>query len=256
MKERLKLAVRRNRYLYAIATILVGKKPLSGGIVKRIIGHRNRFTFPPSAIFVNCKVDIQGSNNHIRIGDFCSFANVTFWIRGDDNHVDISDGVKFARGGSLHIEDNQCIIAIGRNSTFEDAHLAATEPRSRIVVGEDCMFAYDIDVRTGDSHSIIDMVTNRRINFAKDVSIDDHVWISAHCSILKGATIARNSVVATRSVVTKAFDREGIVLGGNPCRILKEQITWDRRRIYPHPADRRVPESRATSANGSEFIRP
>ncbi|MGS0525300.1 hypothetical protein ACU8V7_09025 [Zobellia nedashkovskayae] len=85
-----------------------------------------------------------------------------------------------------------------KNSTFEDTHLAVTEPSSKVTIGVDCMFANTIDIRTGDSHSIIDIKSNKRINYAKNIIIGNHVWVGAHSSILKGATIADNSIVATR----------------------------------------------------------
>lgn len=94
------------------------------------------------------------------------------------------------------------------------------------------MFAYDIDLRTGDSHSIIDSATMKRINYAKNIEIEDHVWIASHVSILKGVKILRNSVIATRSVVTKSFNKEGVIIGGAPAKILKENVTWSRKRIY------------------------
>src|SRR5450759_1692287 len=94
------------------------------------------------------------------------------------------------------------------------------------------MFAYDIDLRTGDSHSILDSTTMKRTNYARNVEIADHVWVASHVSILKGVKLLKNTVVATRSVVTKSFEKEGILIGGTPVKVLKEGITWDRKRIY------------------------
>jgi acetyltransferase-like isoleucine patch superfamily enzyme len=93
------------------------------------------------------------------------------------------------------------------------------------------MFAYDIDVRTGDSHSIISQETGERINYAQDVCIGDHVWIAAHTILLKGSAIPDNSIVATGSVVTRPFETRGIILGGNPAKTIKDGITWSRQRI-------------------------
>ena len=132
----------------------------------------------------------------------------------------------------MWIEDNDCEIRIGTRTTFEDVHFSVTEPKSKIIIGEDCMFAYDIDLRTGDSHSIIDSTTMKRINYAKNVEIDNHVWVASHVSILKGVKISPNSVVATRSTVTKIFDKSGVLIGGTPAKVLKENITWDRTTIY------------------------
>jgi acetyltransferase-like isoleucine patch superfamily enzyme len=238
-KNFLKRLVKNNRFLYQIAIVLLRKKPFINALKKKIQGRKNRVAFPGTVIFANCAIDIIGDNNRISIGDYCLFNDTTFLIRGDNNQINISNGVRFNHGGSLHMEDNGCIISIRANSTFEETHIAVLESGSQVVIGEDCMFAYDIDVRTGDSHSIIDTKTGRRINYAKDIRIGDHVWIGAHCSILKGVEVKNNCIVATRSVVTKGFDQEGVIIGGSPSRILKENITWDRKRISkPEQKDR------------------
>ena len=232
MRDRLKQFIRGNKLLYQVAMTLLGKKPLLNGFKREISGRKNIVQAGTTTIFINCKVDIVGSNNQITIADYCTFNNVTFFIRGDNNRIHISEGVKFTYGGSLHIEDEHCLIRIGELTTFENTHIAVTESGSQVLIGKDCMFAYDIDIRTGDSHSIIDTRTNRRSNYAQSIAIADHVWVGPHSSILKGVEIQTNCVVATRSVVTKSFPQDGVVIGGSPARVLKENVTWDRRRIF------------------------
>ena len=231
LRERLKKVLKNNKLLYNAAMVMLQRKPILNGMRKEVDGKGNTFALAPTAIFINSKIDIVGDNNRIEIADFCVFRNVTFLIRGNNNNIDIGRGVKFGYGGSLHIEDDHCLIDIRDNSTFEDAHIAVTETGSQILIGEDCMFAYDIDLRTGDSHSIIDAVTNVRINPPGNIKIGDHVWVAPHCSILKGVEIKKNSIIATRSVITRSYDQEGIIIGGSPSKILKENITWDRKRI-------------------------
>jgi len=202
-------------------------------IPKKILkGTKNVFDIDKSVLLLNCTFDIVGSNNEIEINESSFLSNVTFFIRGDNNKIKIGKAVRFNFGGSIWIEDYGCEAVIGENSTFENSHIAVTEPNSKIQIGKDCMFAGDIDVRTGDSHSIIDSLTNERINYAQNVNIGNHVWIASHVSILKGVHIADNSVVATRAVVTKSFTDNNILIGGMPAKKLKENINWDRRRIY------------------------
>ena len=94
------------------------------------------------------------------------------------------------------------------------------------------MFSLDIDVRTGDSHSILNVEDRQRINYAKNVVIDDHVWVGAHVSILKGVHISSHSIIATRSVVTKAFDQEESLVSRVVLQLDKEKVTWTRERLY------------------------
>ena len=196
-----------------------------------IHGSNNTISYK-NAILSSVIFDIKGDRNKIEIGKGCILNNVTFFIRGNDHRVLINQGCGFNRGGNIWFEDSHCSLIIGENSTFEDVHLALTEPGSQITIGQDCMFAYDIDVRTGDSHSIISQESKERINYAEDITIGNHIWIAAHSILLKGSVIPDESIVATGSVVTHKFNTKGIIVGGNPARQLKDGITWSRKRFY------------------------
>jgi acetyltransferase-like isoleucine patch superfamily enzyme len=147
---------------------------------------------------------MKGSNNQVKIGQSCHL-NGENWIymSGDNNH-----------------------LLIGNNVTFdEDVHFILSEGTT-ITVGNDCMFAKHINVRTSDQHGIYDANCNR-INYAKDVSIGEHVWIGASVLIMKGVTIGNGSVVGIQSMVTKDIPNN-CVAAGQPARVLKERIHWTR----------------------------
>jgi acetyltransferase-like isoleucine patch superfamily enzyme len=110
-----------------------------------------------------------------------------------------------------------------------EVHIAVTE-KSTVTIGEDCMFANDIDIRTGDSHSVIDTLTGERLNPAGDIFISRHVWVAPHTVILKGVNIGENSIVATGAVVTRSCD-PGVIIGGNPAKVIKTGVSWKRERI-------------------------
>lgn len=134
-------------------------------------------------------------------------------------------------GGSFWFEDEGCSIRVGEGTTIESAHIAVTEPNRAITVGKDCMFSYDIDIRSGDSHSIISLSSGKRINYAKNVSIGDHVWIGAHVVVLKGVSIASNVIVGTGSIVVESVNKEHTIVTGIPGKIIKSNVNWLRERI-------------------------
>lgn len=233
MKVKIKQIVKKHPVLKKYLRIMFSVQKIKEIKPKKILkGANNVFDIDKSAILCNCTFDIAGNNNKIEISESSILNNVSFYIRGDNNKIRLGRKVRFNRGGSIWIEDVNCEAIIGENTTFEDSHIAVTEPNSKITIGTDCMFAYDIDIRTGDSHSIIDSITNERINYAQNINIGNHVWIASHVSILKGVHISDNSVVATRAVVTKSFVENNILIGGMPAKKLKENINWDRQRIY------------------------
>jgi len=205
-------------------------------VTRKIHGNNNTIICR-NVILSKVTFDIDGDNNYIEVQDGCILSNLTFFIRGNNHRISISNHCTFSRG-QIWIEDRDCSLTIGEKSTFGDVHLALTEPGSKIEIGCDCMFSTDIDIRTGDSHSIISRETNERINYAEDIFIGNHVWIAAHCILLKGAMIPENSVVASGAVVTRRFKTTGVIIGGNPSIQLKEGITWSRERTYMSLPDR------------------
>lgn len=232
MKEKIKKFIKEKPLLEKYIKIFLGTKKLTETVPKKKVkGINNKININKSATLYNCNFDIVGDNNEIEIKESAILNNVIFFIRGNNHKVTIGRRVIFNRGASIWIEDVNCEVTIGENTSFEESHIAVTEPNSRVIIGEDCMFAYDIDLRTGDSHSIINSKTNERINYAKSINIGNHVWIASHVSILKGVTIADNSIVATRAVVTKSFSEKNILIGGTPAIKIKENINWDRKRL-------------------------
>lgn len=93
------------------------------------------------------------------------------------------------------------------------------------------MFSSAIELRTGDSHSIIDNETKKRINLAQNILIENHVWIGAHSIILKGVNIKSNTIIRTNSLVTKSIP-SNCIAAGIPAKIIKNNIDWIRERIY------------------------
>lgn len=196
--------------------------------VKKISGSNNKIE--NEAVCANVSYDIVGNNNHIIIKKGVILANMMIYMRGDDHVLIISEKCRYS-GGSVWFEDHHCKIEIGEGSTFESAHLAATEPNCSITVGKDCMFSNEIEVRTGDSHSIIDELTKERINYAENVALGDHVWVGAKATILKGVNIGSNSIISTGAIVTSDIPANSIA-AGIPAKVIKTGVNWLRKRIY------------------------
>lgn len=54
------------------------------------------------------------------------------------------------------------------------------------------------------------------------IVIGDNCWIGAGAIILPGVRLGNHVVVAAGSVVTKSFERDDVLIGGVPARVLKE----------------------------------
>ena len=80
-----------------------------------------------------------------------------------------------------------------------------------------------------DGHSILDKTSNTIINSIKHpILIGDNVWIGAYSIILKNTSIPNNTIIAASSVVSKSFTDENTIIGGNPAKIIKKNVIWNR----------------------------
>jgi acetyltransferase-like isoleucine patch superfamily enzyme len=62
-------------------------------------------------------------------------------------------------------------------------------------------------------------------NKANQVILEDHVWLGAGATILKGVTIGHDSVVAAGAVVTKDVPPNTLV-AGVPAKVVRHVDGW------------------------------
>lgn len=166
----------------------------------------------------------MGGENNIIIDDYSRIVNCKISITGNNNTIHIGNKV-YLEYGEICIEDDNNEILIGGNSIISNnCHMAAIEG-TKIKIGENCLFSAHVTVRTGDSHTIFELENEKRINYSKDVIIENHVWVGNNATILKGVHICDNCVIGTNSVVTKSINF-GSVVAGNPARVVKQNINW------------------------------
>ena len=191
-------------------------------------GENNRI-IAPCALLKKVNIRIKGSNNTVIIGDFAQLSGASLYINGSNNCISIGDW-SYLGGTDLFIEDDGGSITIGSRTKFlGKTHLAVIEGTS-ITIGGDCLFSSDIQLRTGDSHSVLDM-QGRRINASEDIVIGDHVWVGTKAFLTKGARVPPHSIVGACALVTRAFTQPHCTLAGVPAKVVKEGVDWSIRRI-------------------------
>ncbi len=195
-------------------------------------GRGHQVTIQPGAVLRNVELDVEGEGHIVQIGAHCVLNQVYIRLRGQGQRLILESAVRFTRGGEIWMEDQGGTLFIGPDTTIVHARLSVIEG-TRLRIGAGSLLAYDIEVRTGDSHSIVDAATGQRLNPAADVDIGERVWIGARAMLLKGARVPPDSVVAAGAVVTRAFPQGGVVLAGHPARVLREGIRWLPQRVPP-----------------------
>lgn len=173
------------------------------------------------SVVSHCGFAAHGKKNRISFVNGANMAYTSVSIHGDGNEV-IFDGCSGIV--ALTIRGNGCKVFIGEKTTMEHAYLICMGNGNAITIGEDCMFAGQVEIWNTDSHLITDMVDNP-INPSRPVVIGNHVWIGKRVCVLKGVTIGDNSVIGMGSVVAKDIPSHSIA-AGNPVKVIKEGTDW------------------------------
>ena len=102
--------------------------------------------------------------------------------------------------------------------------------KTKIIVGESCMFSTNVYFTTSDRHSILNK-QGKRINKPADIVIGKHVWLGYGVTILKGVEVGENCIVGAKSVLTAKHTKPNCIVAGNPAKVIKENIGWDKTRL-------------------------
>lgn len=180
-------------------------------------------------LYKGAELNIRGRNNTIRIINPKANNNLKIMINGNNNKIFVDENCVL-RDLNVWIEDDGNSVLIEKDTLICGKTKLSLIEGTSIVIGENSMFSDEIDLRTGDSHSIVNE-NGDRINPSKNIKIGKHCWVGHGATILKGVILPNNSIVATKAVVTKPFDNEGVILAGNPAKIVKENIDWKFERI-------------------------
>lgn len=177
-------------------------------------------------LLYRCSIRVNGKGNKIIIKDFARIMHCKILVSGNNNVIEIGENV-YIEYSALLSDYNDNSILIGKNTIISRGFEGSVMEGTKISIGEDCLFSGHISIRTCDSHSILNM-QGLRINRSQNVTIGNHVWIGANALFLKGAVVLDDSVIAARSIITKCFDIDNVVIAGQPAKIVKEKINWDK----------------------------
>lgn len=236
----------RNEVLHHDDAILDNVRVVLNGNDNRIIIER--------ACLNNVVLEVHGSGNEYRFIEDCCVCNFRIQSRAnngpertaDRTRLLIGRAVQISEGAAMLGADETC-IEIHHATTIVKANFFAVESGTEIVVGERCLFSWDIDLRTSDWHSVFDLETGARINEPKSVVLGSHVWVGSNVRILKGVTVGEGSIIGVGSIVTKDVPAN-CAAAGNPARIIRRDVRWshDSRVKLPYTQSDRLPTVHST----------
>ena len=173
------------------------------------------------------KVSLMGSNNLIEIYEPCLFRNLSkIDVYGNNCKLIfnkctlIESDIKMSNSAYCFIDEGSTVHAY--------VHLACEKDLS-LKIGKDCMFADGVAIWATDGHIIRDASTNEIINRIKNgIEIGDHCWIGNKVTIIKNTILADNTIVGAKSLVSGHFTEPNTIIAGNPAKVIKKNVIWDR----------------------------
>ena len=174
---------------------------------------------------------LQKLRNKIRVAqdtqlDIAKSAKIvhsSITVKGKNNSLIIDEGVRIYRS-SLEIVGDNCLLHVGKNSMIgDDCYLSVKEDGKTLFIGQNCGFSRNVKLMTSDGHPIYQ--GEIRVNLAKDIVVEDDVWIADNVTVLKGVRIGKGSVVGINATVVKDIPSYSVAVG-NPAKVVKENITW------------------------------
>jgi len=130
--------------------------------------------------------------------------------------------------------DKGAVLKVGTNSRINGVHISASY---RVEIGKNVRMAPYTIIIDNDFHKVDDHFSDGGAR--KPIIIEDDVWITMNCMIMKGVHIGRGAVIAAGAVVTKDVPAYSVA-GGVPAKVI--------RKIKPPGADTNVENPSSQSA--------
>lgn len=220
--NKIKRFIRNNEFFMYILSFVFNIPFIIENFIKNI-GKLSAIKYS-GAFLYRVHVKNYGRNNTIVIGKACRIRNCTIKVYGDNNKIIVEHDCQL-NGMDIWCSDGSTILIKNHVHVVDSTHIASTEGKM-IEIGEKCLFASNITIRNGDSHSIL-TIDGNRINYAKDVVIGNHVWFGQGVTVLKGTKIGNDCIVGANSLLSGKEYFNNLLIVGNPGRSVKENVTWD-----------------------------
>lgn len=171
-----------------------------------------------------------GTNSIIEIFEPVNIENSKFFL-GNNNTIKLKNTEYKVYSLNIYmINANNCNVNIGKNVSINGCDIEANNTNEIfITIGNESMLSSDITLRAHDAHKIYDINSQEIINLPKrGITIGKHCWIAQYVKILKNCIIPDDSIVGLGSIVTKSFNENNVIIAGNPAKIVKRNVTWQR----------------------------
>lgn len=189
--------------------------------------------YRPVLAIPGLEVEFQGKNSKLFIAVGAVFVRSRA-IVGNDSFIEIKR--THPRGLNVIIdmkgEGINRSLKIGAGTSIVGARFSmSNESNVSVEIGQNCMLSADVFFIPTDGHAIFDKSTREIINRTRPIKVGDNVWVGKNVILGKGSSVPNFSIIGVGAVVTRKFDEEYTAIAGNPAKVVKRGVCWDRRFI-------------------------
>lgn len=176
------------------------------------------------------KIELNAENIHRGMVKFGAQGSDMFLRKGCilsiEGTLTLNGSCVFGCSNTIKIRKGAEII-VGDKVIFGAENLVYSEKSLRF--GDEFLSSWKCQFMDSDTHQIKDTKTGEATASIKEVSIGRHCWIGNHVIINKGVRLPDNTIVASRSLVTKDFSNESefCVLAGIPAKVIQRNKKWN-----------------------------
>lgn len=143
-----------------------------------------------------------------------------YWLgRGAEIHL--GRNVHIERKVNMSLADNARIY-VGDDTYIGQGCLFAT--MKEISIGQGCAISWYVCFMDTSSHQLGIKGEELKMQ-VEPIRIGNHVWIGCRASIIRGVTVGDGAIIANNANVTRDVP-PGTMVGGNPARVIKENVDW------------------------------
>lgn len=205
-------------------------------LLQTVTDARGNRIIAPAALLPRLSVHFRASNCLLELDPQARPGTVNIEFNGNSGYCRLGRGNPGGQFSALLRIGHRSRIVVGDDTTTTARCFIGASEGASVLIGEDCMFASDVQLRCDDAHPIFDVHSGQRVNPAEDVVIGNHVWLAYGTRCMGGSHIGDGSVIGLDSVVTGPLPNNCVAVG-RPARVVRRDVAWERPHLSQLPAD-------------------
>ncbi|MEE1672814.1 hypothetical protein SNR37_002224 [Agarivorans aestuarii] len=146
----------------------------------------------------------SGQVSHIFLGGNYD-KNLEIKLINTSSVIYLSGNTKWCRfTGCIELRQTSCFF-LGRGISANN--LAINCSNESVLIGDDCMFAEGVCIRTHSGHAFLNLDDDTKVTYSSPLTIEPHVWVGQDAKLFMCSFVGACSVIGFGALVTKPVAR-------------------------------------------------